>query len=107
MSSCVGSYVLNSTDGNRTELSWGTVVACSISLQQPPSALIPPQHPPVDVPFLVLVLGTANDFAASRIGRYPVQRQRFPSKDSSISCSEGDVLFRRSVYNDMAMPGVQ
>ena len=30
-----------------------------------------------------------NVLAASRIGRYPVQRQRQPSKHSSMSCSVG------------------
>ena len=40
-----------------------------------------------------LSVSLANVLAVSRIGRYPVQRQRFPSKDSSISCMVSDESF--------------
>lgn len=64
-------------------------------------------------------------FAPSRIGLYPVHLHRLPmeqghgyraavdggqnlpSKASSMSCSLGVGLFRRSAYSDMTMPGVQ
>lgn len=51
--------------------------------------------------------GTANAFAPSRIGRYPVHLQRFPSKASSISSLVAVGLFFNSAYKDMTIPGVQ
>ena len=45
--------------------------------------------------------------AAAMIGRYPVQRQRFPASASSISWRVGFCLARYSAYSDITNPGVQ
>lgn len=59
------------------------------SLQQPPPPFV------VDLPH---ALSTLKVCAASRIGRYPVQRHRLPSKASSISSSDGSPWFRKRAY---------
>jgi hypothetical protein len=52
-------------------------------------------------------LSEARSLNASRIGRYPVQRQRFPSSECSISALLGSASLRSSEYIDMTNPGVQ
>mmetsp|Transcript_75907 Transcript_75907/g.158287 ORF Transcript_75907/g.158287 Transcript_75907/m.158287 type:complete len:208 (+) Transcript_75907:3455-4078(+) len=42
-----------------------------------------------------------------RMGRYPVQRQRFPSKCCSTSSAEGFLLFSSKAYMFITQPGVQ
>jgi len=42
-----------------------------------------------------------------KMGRYPVHLQRFPCMERSMSSNWGTGLFRRSVYMDITMPGVQ
>jgi hypothetical protein len=57
-----------------------------------------------------------NVLAASKMGLYPVHRQRFPSRWPFISMSSshrvnsrvsGSKAFRMRAYSDMTMPGVQ
>lgn len=43
---------------------------------------------------------TANDFQASRIGRYPVQRHMFPPNDCSTSSLVGLGFFWRRLLNE-------
>src|SRR3954471_12301308 len=56
---------------------------------------------------LCLLKSSENDFIPSRIGRYPVQRHRWPSNRSSICCCSGFGLLRRNVIIFITKPGVQ
>lgn len=64
-------------------------------LQLPPFSLQQPEPP------LARALaqdGVEKDCAESRIDRYPVHRQRFPSNASSIASSEGVGSFLSKAY---------
>merc|ERR1719507_1851452 len=78
---------------------------------------VPPQARPLLGHFLELfltkssmsedLLSDAKLLKASKIGRYPVQRQRLPSRISSICAVVGDGLSVRRLCMDMTNPGVQ
>jgi len=49
----------------------------------------------------------ASDSTALMIFLYPVHRQRFPDKASSISCLDAFGFLSKRAFEDMIMPGVQ